>query len=148
MLINTFTQQQHLLLMLSIAVSENSQLLLSIFSWNILYPHHLLKSHKLFVHAFSFLLSPLRLSSPFDLQSKIEEDTPFGRIARPFFFGNDDDFRNNRFKLIPKVIEFISKKLDTTDVQMQYHSAKDRIDLYHTEMRIELCSKVNYTYRL
>lgn len=35
----------------------------------------------------------------------IESDTPFGRIARPFFFGNDDEFRNNRFKLIPKVVE-------------------------------------------
>jgi hypothetical protein len=34
-----------------------------------------------------------------------EEDTPFGRIARPFFNGNDDEFRNNRFKLIPKVID-------------------------------------------
>ena len=36
-------------------------------------------------------------------QSKIEEDTPFGRVARPFFCGSDDEFRNNRFKLIPKV---------------------------------------------
>eukprot|EP00602_Paraphysomonas_sp_CaronLab_P009173 CAMPEP_0185031902 /NCGR_PEP_ID=MMETSP1103-20130426/19612_1 /TAXON_ID=36769 /ORGANISM="Paraphysomonas bandaiensis, Strain Caron Lab Isolate" /LENGTH=598 /DNA_ID=CAMNT_0027567581 /DNA_START=465 /DNA_END=2261 /DNA_ORIENTATION=- len=34
-----------------------------------------------------------------------EEDTPFGRVAYPFFFGNDDDFRNNRFKLIPKVVD-------------------------------------------
>jgi Protein ENHANCED DISEASE RESISTANCE 2, C-terminal len=39
------------------------------------------------------------------MQSKIEEDTPFGRIARPFFHGNDEDFRNNRFKLIPKVVD-------------------------------------------
>jgi hypothetical protein len=38
-------------------------------------------------------------------KSLFEEDTPFGRIARPFFNGNDDDFRNNRFKLIPKVID-------------------------------------------
>jgi hypothetical protein len=36
-------------------------------------------------------------------KKKIEEDTPFGRIARPFFNGNDDEFRNNRFKLIPRV---------------------------------------------
>ena len=36
-------------------------------------------------------------------QSKIDEDTPFGRVARPFFCGSDDEFRNNRFKLIPKV---------------------------------------------
>lgn len=34
-----------------------------------------------------------------------EEDTPFGRIARPFFHGNDEEFRNNRFKLIPKVVD-------------------------------------------
>lgn len=34
----------------------------------------------------------------------IEADTPFGRIAKPFFFGSDDEFRNNRFKLIPKVV--------------------------------------------
>lgn len=35
----------------------------------------------------------------------MEADTPFGRIARPFFFGNDDEFRNNRFKLVPKIVE-------------------------------------------
>jgi hypothetical protein len=39
------------------------------------------------------------------IQDVIEADTPFGRIARPFFFGNDDEFRNNRFKLIPKIVE-------------------------------------------
>eukprot|EP00596_Hydrurales_sp_CCMP1899_P010073 CAMPEP_0119044170 /NCGR_PEP_ID=MMETSP1177-20130426/29212_1 /TAXON_ID=2985 /ORGANISM="Ochromonas sp, Strain CCMP1899" /LENGTH=580 /DNA_ID=CAMNT_0007013793 /DNA_START=607 /DNA_END=2349 /DNA_ORIENTATION=+ len=38
-------------------------------------------------------------------KAKIEEDTPFGRIAKPFFFGNDDNFRNNRFKLIPKIVD-------------------------------------------
>jgi len=38
-------------------------------------------------------------------RSLIEADTPFGRIARPFFNGNDDEFRNNRFKLIPKVVD-------------------------------------------
>lgn len=38
------------------------------------------------------------------IQALLEEDTPFARIARPFFFGTDDDFRNNRFKLIPKVV--------------------------------------------
>eukprot|EP01038_Epipyxis_sp_PR26KG_P016207 gene16207-22043_t len=35
----------------------------------------------------------------------INADSPFGRIARPFFFGNDDEFRSNRFKLIPKVVD-------------------------------------------
>jgi hypothetical protein len=39
------------------------------------------------------------------VQAAIEADTPFGRIARPFFNGNDDEFRNNRFKLIPKVVD-------------------------------------------
>jgi hypothetical protein len=41
-----------------------------------------------------------------------QEDTPFARIARPFFEGNDNDFRNNRFKLIPKVVSgnFIVKQ--------------------------------------
>jgi hypothetical protein len=41
----------------------------------------------------------------FLFQSLFEEDTPFARIAYPFFFGNDDEFRNNRFKLIPKVVD-------------------------------------------
>eukprot|EP00606_Chrysophyceae_sp_TOSAG23-5_P001080 GSChrysophyteH2.ASY1.ANO1.1457.1 assembled CDS len=42
----------------------------------------------------------------------LEADTPFGRIARLFFFGNDNDFRNNRFKLIPKIVagNFIVKQ--------------------------------------
>jgi hypothetical protein len=35
----------------------------------------------------------------------IEEDTPFGRVANTFFNGNDREFRNNRFKLIPKVVD-------------------------------------------
>lgn len=35
----------------------------------------------------------------------IEEDTPFGRVAHPFFNGNDEEYRNNRFKLIPKVVD-------------------------------------------
>jgi hypothetical protein len=38
-------------------------------------------------------------------RSLIDEDTPFGRLARPFFNGNDDEWRNNRFKLIPKVVD-------------------------------------------
>ena len=39
--------------------------------------------------------------NPEDLRA----DTPFGRIANPFFFGSDDNFRNNRFKLIPKIVD-------------------------------------------
>jgi len=37
--------------------------------------------------------------------AKVGSDTPFGRVARPFFTGNDDTFRNNRFKLIPKIVD-------------------------------------------
>lgn len=56
-----------------------------------------------------FLLSnfDLIILTPFVFQSIIEEDTPFGRVARPFFYGNDDEFRNNRFKLIPRVINLL-----------------------------------------
>ena len=70
-----------------------------------------LSPHPLQNHRYILLISPflspsqivrsiLSFLSP---QSKFEEDTPFGRVARPFFNGNDDEFRNNRFKLIPKV---------------------------------------------
>ena len=39
-------------------------------------------------------------------RSKIDsEETPFGRIAKPFFDGADDAYRNSRFKLIPRVVE-------------------------------------------
>lgn len=38
-------------------------------------------------------------------KSVIDADTPFGRVARPFFYGNDDEFRNNRFKIIPKILD-------------------------------------------
>ncbi|CAM9411107.1 unnamed protein product [Phaeothamnion confervicola] len=37
--------------------------------------------------------------------SILKEDTPFSRIARPCFFGEDDRFRDERLKLIPKVVE-------------------------------------------
>ena len=35
----------------------------------------------------------------------IHADTAFGRIARPFFEGTDDDFRNQRFKMIPRIMD-------------------------------------------
>ena len=38
-------------------------------------------------------------------KSLIDSDTPFGRIAQPFFHGTDNEYRNNRFKLAPRVIE-------------------------------------------
>jgi hypothetical protein len=31
--------------------------------------------------------------------------TPFGRLAEPFFFGDSDEYRDSRFKLIPRVVE-------------------------------------------
>jgi hypothetical protein len=34
-----------------------------------------------------------------------EQDTPFTRIAKPFFFGDDDSYRDHRFKLIPKIVD-------------------------------------------
>mmetsp|Transcript_71815 Transcript_71815/g.203332 ORF Transcript_71815/g.203332 Transcript_71815/m.203332 type:complete len:127 (+) Transcript_71815:485-865(+) len=34
-----------------------------------------------------------------------DPDTPFGRLAEPFFFGDDDDFRDETFKLVVKVAE-------------------------------------------
>ena len=36
-----------------------------------------------------------------------EQDTPFGRIAKRFFLGSEieNEFRNNRFKLIPRVLD-------------------------------------------
>lgn len=38
-------------------------------------------------------------------QALFEEDTPFGRVAKKFFSTNDDEYRNNKFKLIPKIVE-------------------------------------------
>lgn len=34
-----------------------------------------------------------------------DETTPFGRLANRFFFGNSDHFRNETFKLIPRIVE-------------------------------------------
>jgi len=33
------------------------------------------------------------------------KNTPFSKLAKQFFFGNSDEFRNNTFKLIPQIIE-------------------------------------------
>ena len=38
-------------------------------------------------------------------QEDLRADTPFGRVANPFFFGSDNEFRNNRFKLVPKIVD-------------------------------------------
>eukprot|EP00981_Chlorochromonas_danica_P000979 scaffold233_cov174-Ochromonas_danica.AAC.19 len=60
-----------------------------------------------------FVVNILIPGSPFLLfvayfkgdKAAIEADTPFGRLARPFFYGNDDEERNNRFKLIPRILD-------------------------------------------
>jgi hypothetical protein len=31
--------------------------------------------------------------------------TPLGRVARPFFFGDDDTYRDARFKLTPRMLD-------------------------------------------
>lgn len=37
--------------------------------------------------------------------AKVNADTPFGRIAKPFFFGNSDKYRDSRLKVFPKVTD-------------------------------------------
>jgi hypothetical protein len=41
-----------------------------------------------------------------------DQNTPFGRIAEPFFFGDSDEYRNKTFKLIPRIKEgnFVVRK--------------------------------------
>jgi len=34
-----------------------------------------------------------------------QEKTPFGRLMKKFIFGNSDEFRNETFKLIPRIVE-------------------------------------------
>jgi len=47
-----------------------------------------------------------------DIEALKTNETPLGRLARPFFFGSSDDFRDSTFKLIPRIVEgnFIVKK--------------------------------------
>jgi hypothetical protein len=40
-----------------------------------------------------------------DINMIKSKDTPFGRVAEPFFFGESDDYRNKTFKLIPHIVE-------------------------------------------
>ena len=92
----------------------------------------------------------LFLSLSLLLQALVEEDTPFGRIARPFFNGNDDEFRNGRFKLIPKVVDgnlMIKMAVKDTPTLIgnklkQYYS-KVRTLLHHfspLEPLVQLCN--------
>jgi Protein ENHANCED DISEASE RESISTANCE 2, C-terminal len=47
-----------------------------------------------------------------DLDALQDLDTPVGRLAKPFFFGSSDEYRDNKFKLIPRIVEgnFMVKK--------------------------------------
>jgi len=47
-----------------------------------------------------------------DLEALHDTSTPLGRLTKPFFFGANDDFRDNTFKLIPRIVEgnYIVKK--------------------------------------
>lgn len=35
----------------------------------------------------------------------LQGDTPLSRVLKPFFFGDSDEYRDQRFKLIPKIVE-------------------------------------------
>jgi hypothetical protein len=47
-----------------------------------------------------------------DMETITTDKTPFGRVARRFFFGKSDEFRDETFKLIPRITEgnFVVKK--------------------------------------
>ena len=40
-----------------------------------------------------------------DVAQLMDESTPLGRVCKPFFFGDSDQFRQERFKLIPHVVQ-------------------------------------------
>ena len=68
------------------------------------------KNDSRFILQFTFLIPGppfLAYSAYWEVNRKLIEtdSTPVGRVARPFFFGDSDDYRNERFKLIPKVVE-------------------------------------------
>ena len=47
-----------------------------------------------------------------DIEEIRTNKTPFGRVARRFFFGSSDKFRDETFKLIPRIVDgnFVVKK--------------------------------------
>jgi hypothetical protein len=47
-----------------------------------------------------------------DIEALKTNETPLGRIANQFFFGPSDEFRDNTFKLIPRIVEgnFVVRK--------------------------------------
>jgi len=60
--------------------------------------------------------------------------TPFSKLANKFFFGDDDEFRDNTFKLIPRIVEgnfIVRKAVGSTPAIMgrklkQYYMRSDR----------------------
>jgi hypothetical protein len=40
-----------------------------------------------------------------DISLLTDETTPLGRVCNPFFFGDSDVFRHERFKLIPRIVQ-------------------------------------------
>jgi len=68
------------------------------------------KGDERFVLVFTFLIPGpplLAYSAYWEVDRKVIETdkTAFGKVAKPFFFGDSDDYRNERFKFIPKVVE-------------------------------------------
>lgn len=47
-----------------------------------------------------------------DIETLKTNKTPFGRVARRFFFGSSDEFRDQTFKIIPRIVDgnFVVKK--------------------------------------
>jgi Protein ENHANCED DISEASE RESISTANCE 2, C-terminal len=47
-----------------------------------------------------------------DINILKDTSTPLGRVAKPFFFGSSDEFRDKTFKLIPRIVEgnFVVRK--------------------------------------
>ena len=64
--------------------------------------------------------------------------TPYSRIAKKFFYGGDDQFRNNRFKVIPRILEgnmFIQMAVQDTPTLLgnkltqTYHRAEEYFEI-------------------
>ena len=47
-----------------------------------------------------------------DMEEIRKETTPFGKLMNKFIFGDDDDFRNSTFKMIPRIVDgnFVVRK--------------------------------------
>ena len=67
-----------------------------------------------------------------------DDCTPFGKVASSFFHGRDDHFRNNRFKVIPRILEgnmFIHMAVQDTPTLLgnkltqTYHSTDDYFEI-------------------